>query len=231
MVASRHDLSFVRRKVGAMNFKLKKVQVEFDDMTSALLVMRENTEALELSIFEARKELAYLKKKQEDEKEFLREMCSMKVDKNKVWEKDKNDVSALHVDNREKLHHYASELDMVVDRGLAREESLEMLHSGFSTSTDGLDGSTSGTEEDRSMLQAEVSRNTDAAIVAKYNEGKKQRIAELLFVTAKVKDARELWGVLKTQCEVARNKLLTLKQDEAESQAKAQAKATCKVLS
>ena len=84
LVASRRDLGILHRKAEAVTSELQRVQAEFEDVSSSLLVMREHAEALELSVLEARTQLVYLKRKEEHEKEFLREMISSKADQGKV---------------------------------------------------------------------------------------------------------------------------------------------------
>ena len=112
----------MRRKAEAMTSELVRVQAEFEDVSSSLLLMREHAEALELSVLEARTQLVYLKRKEEHEKEFLRDMLSSKVDHGKVREREGDFVTVLESDNREKLHRCAAELDMVLGRGVGRQE-------------------------------------------------------------------------------------------------------------
>jgi hypothetical protein len=218
LVASRRDLGIVRCKAGAMTSELERLQAEFEDVSSSLLLMREHAEALELSVLEARTQLVYLKRKEEHEKEFLRETLSSKVDQGKVREREGDFVTVLEIDNREKLHRFAAELDMVLGRGVGRQELRGVRCAAIGHSMGHLDGSMrgSGAETDRSRIQEDidnvVSRNRDANIVGECEEEMKQRMAELLCVTAKVKDARELWGILKTQCDVARSTLFSLRQ-------------------
>ena len=210
----------MRRKAEAMTSELVRVQAEFEEVSSSLVLMREHAEALELSVLEARTQLVYLKRKEEHEKEFLREMLSSKVDPGKVRKREGDFVTVLEIDNREKLHRCAAELDMVLGRGVGRQELRGMRSAAMGPSMGHLDGSMTGAgagaETDRSMIQEDidtvVSRNGDAKILADLEEEMKQRMAELLCVTAKVKDARDLWGILKTQCDAARSTLISLRQ-------------------
>lgn len=222
-----------------MTSELERVQAEFEDVSSSLLVMREHAEALELSVLEARTQLVYLKRKEEHEKEFLREMLSSKVDQGKVWEREGDNATVLEVDNREKLHRCAAELDMVLGRGVKRQELRGMQWSVMGPSMGHLDTSMRGAGAETNHLgiqeyvDTEVSRNRDANMAADHEEEMRQRMAELLCVTAKVEDARDLWGVLKTQCDVARSAMLTLRQSAEHfiPMAMMNTKMACKVLS
>jgi hypothetical protein len=228
----------VRRKAEAMTSELERVQAEFEDVSSSLLVMRELAEALELSVLEARTQLVYLKRKEEHEKVFLREMLSSKVDPGKLQEREGEIVSVLEIDNREKLHRCAAELDMVLGRGVERQELRGVPSAAMGPNMGHLDGSMRGAgataDTDRSIqedIDTVVSRNGDANMVADHEEEMKQRMAELLCVTAKVKDARELWGILKTQCDVARSTLISLRQsaEHFKPMAMMNTKTACKV--